>query len=421
MAKTLYSKEVSNMAKHHNLGTVISFEFIRTIKKPSFWAATLALPALLLAVFAIAFYSGKTGYENAEKLAKEKFSVVYKDDSGVVLDDIAAGVKAKKVDNKGQAIEDVKNQKVDAFFYYPKDTTKEKVEIYGKDAGLFDNGKYAAVAESILKLSANATIDDSQLISIAKGEIASETTTYTEDGEVSAGWMAAVPPLIFLVLFYFTVALLGNNLLNSTVEEKENRVTEMILTTLNPTNLIVGKLIATFMAGIVQAIVLVLPVVIAYLVLGSNAASANLPDLAMAQDLVIDPATMAIGLFIFIGGLLVFTGTLVALGAIMPTAKEAGQWFGIAILLMFIPFYILQVILSDPDQMVVSVFTYFPYTAPVTAMLRNAFGSLSAMEAAIVITGLLILGALIIRLAVRLFRYGAMEYGSKLSIKRLFQ
>lgn len=409
------------MAKHHNLGTVIGFEFIRTIKKPSFWAATLALPTLLIAVFAIAFYSSKAGYENTEKLAKEKFSIIYKDDSGIILDQIAAGVKAKKANDKERAIDDVKNQKVDAFFYYPKDTTKDKVEIYGKDAGLFDNGKYSAVAEQLLQLSANATIGDSQLISIAKGEMKSETVTYKEDGEVSAGWMAAIPPLIFLVIFYFTVAMLGNNLLNSTVEEKENRVTEMILTTLNPTDLIVGKLIATFLAGLVQAAVLIMPVIIAYLVLGNNATSANLPDLAIVNNFVIDPATMGIGLLIFIGGLLVFTGTLVALGAIMPTAKEAGQWFGIAILLMFIPFYILQVILSDPDQLVVKAFTYFPYTAPVTALLRNAFGSLSITEAAIVIGILIVLGTLVIRLAVRLFRYGAMEYSSKLSLRRLFK
>ena len=118
---------------------------------------------------------------------------------------------------------------------------------------------------------------------------------------------------------------------------------------------------------------------------------------------------------------MLFTGTLVAIGAIMPTAKEAGQWFGIAMIAMFIPFYIIQLILSDPEQYVVAVFTYFPFTAPVTAMLRNAFGTLSAMEATIVVATLLILGALIIRLAVRMFRYGAMEYSDRLSLKRIFK
>lgn len=409
------------MANHHNLGTVIAFEFIRTIKKPSFWAATLAFPILLIAIFAIVFYSNKATADSSDKLAEEKFSIIYKDDSGIVSSEIAAGMQAKKTDDKEQAIENVKKHNVDAFFYYPKNVTENAIEIYGKDAGLFDNGKYSAVAEQLLQLSANASIGSNQLVSVAKGQVSSDLTAFKENGEVSAGWMAAVPPLLFLVLFYFTIAMLGSSLLNSTVEEKENRVTEMILTTLNPTDLIIGKLVATFMAGIVQAMVVVLPVVIAYLVLGSNAASANLPDVAIIQDLAIDPVSMIIGLLLFIGGMLVFTGTLVAIGAIMPTAKEAGQWFGIAMIMMFLPFYIFSIILSDPEQLVVQVFTYFPFTAPVTALLRNAFGSLSTAEAAIVIGMLIILGALIIRLAVRLFRYGAMEYDGKLSLKRLFQ
>ena len=119
--------------------------------------------------------------------------------------------------------------------------------------------------------------------------------------------------------------------------------------------------------------------------------------------------------------MLLFTGTPVAFGAIMPTAKEAGQWFGIAMIMMFIPFYILQVILSNPSQIIVQIFTFFPYTSPVTAMLRNAFGTLDAVQASIVIATLMLLGVLIIRLAVKLFKYGAMEYSSKLSLKRIFK
>lgn len=408
------------MAKHHNLGTVIAFEFIRTIKKPSFWAATLAFPLLFIVIFGVAFYSGKAGSDNSAKLAKEKFSIEYKDDSGIIQQPYALAFKAKPVTDKERAIADVKAGKLDAFFYYPKEINKKKIEIHGKDTGLFNNGKYSAVAEQMLSLSAEQKIGNSTLVSTAKGNTTSDVVVYKADGKKAAGWLAAVPPLIFLVLFYFAIAMLGNNLLNSTVEEKENRVTEMILTTLNPTDLIVGKLLATFLAGIIQATVLITPVIVAYFILGSDAHLANLPNLDVVKDLVIDPQTMIIGLLIFIGGMMLFTGTLVAVGAVMPTAKEAGQFFGIAIMMMFIPFYIIMLILSDPKAMVVQAFTFFPYTAPVTAMLRNAFGSLDTTSAAIVITMLLILGYIIIHAAVYLFRYGAMEYSNRLSFKRIF-
>ena len=405
------------MKSWHNLSTVIGFEFWRTVKKPSFWIATLAFPLMFAVIIGIVYYSSKTSSDSSEKLAQEKFSIQYKDDSGVVLPVVADKLKAEKVYDKQQAIDDVKSGKVDAFFYYPANLDKAQIEVYGKDTGLFTNGKYSAVAEQMLKTSASATIANPKLIAVTQGAVTSNTTTYKKDGEVSAGWFAAIPPLLFLVFFYFTIAMLGNNLLNSTVEEKENRVTEMILTTLNPTVLIVGKLIATFMAGIVQAVVMVTPAIIAYFALGSDVL--NLPNANLLSQLVIDPTAMTIGALILVGGLMLFTGTLVAIGAIMPTAKEAGQYFGIAILLMFIPFYIIMLILSDPNALVVQIFTFFPYTAPVTALLRNAFGSLSVVDAAIVVSMLVALGTVIILLAVRLFRYGAMQYDGRLSLKTL--
>ncbi|WP_235423603.1 hypothetical protein [Pseudarthrobacter chlorophenolicus] len=67
------------------------------------------------------------------------------------------------------------------------------------------------------------------------------------------------------------------------------------------------------------------------------------------------------------------------------------------------------------------MFTYFPLTAPVTALLRNAFGTLSPLESGLVIAELPIVGILIFRLAVHLFRYGAIAYGKKRSIAGTFR
>ena len=405
------------MASRHNLSTVIGFEFWRTVKKPSFWIATLTFPLMFAVIIGIVYYSSKTSSDSSDKLAQEEFSITYKDDAGVIQPQIASAFKAKSVQTKEQGIEDVKSGDVDAFFYYPEGLDKQTVKAYGVDDGLFENGKYSAVAEQMLTASATSVINDPQLLAIAQGSVGVDTTTYKENGEKSAGWFAAAPALLFLVIFYFTIAMLGNNLLNSTVEEKENRVTEMILTTLNPTVLIVGKLVATFMAGILQAIVMLSPAIAAYFILGSEVV--NLPSADILAELVFDPIAITIGFLLLVGGLMLFTGTLVAIGAIMPTAKEAGQYFGIAIITIFIPFYIIMLILSDPEALVVQIFTFFPYTAPVTAMLRNAFGSLSVADAAIVIVTLFTLGTIIIMLAVRLFRYGAMQYDSRLSFKTL--
>lgn len=410
------------MTNRHNLGTVISFEFIRTIKKPSFWVATLAFPLFIVGLFGLIFYSNNQASKKSEELAKEKISIIYQDDSGIVSPEITSQLEARKVTDKQQAIADVRAQKIDAFFYYPKEISKESIEVYGKDTGLFNNNKYTAAAQNILSLSATNAVGNPDLVTIIKGKLPTKFTAYKENGEEAAGWLAAVPPLIFLVMFYLAIVMLGNNLLNSTIEEKENRVTEMILTTINPTNLIMGKMIATFLAGIVQAIVIITPIVIAYFVMRQGGgAGQGLPDAAMLQGLVIEPIPMLIGALIFLGGILLFAGSLMTIGAIMPTAKEASQWFTVVLLPMFIPFYIISFILSDPNSFLVRAFTYFPLTSPVTSMLRNAFGSMNAIEGVIVTAILIALGAIIIRLAVHLFRYGAMQYDSKLSLKGIFR
>ena len=73
--------------------------------------------------------------------------------------------------------------------------------------------------------------------------------------------------------------------------------------------------------------------------------------------------------------------------------------------------------MSDPHAVIVQVMTYFPYTAPVTAMLRNGLGSLSLLESCIVLVEVFGLGYVALRVAVRLFRYGSISYSSKLSVR----
>ena len=82
--------------------------------------------------------------------------------------------------------------------------------------------------------------------------------------------------------------------------------------------------------------------------------------------------------------------------------------------------HIVTMVVSDPGNIIVQIFTFFPFTAPVTAMLRNGFGSLNAVSAAVVVAELFVFGLLALRLAVHLFRYGSIEYSRKLSLRTAF-
>jgi ABC-2 type transport system permease protein len=393
----------------HNLSTVVGFEFVRTVRKRAFWAATLAIPVVLAIIFTLVYASNSALDESEEAQKQAQITFAYTDDSGLVSGAVAAAFGGHPADDPEQAVGAVRAGELDAYFAYPGDPAVDPVRVTGGDRGLFDNGAYEAVAEQLLVTSAQQRIGDPVLAVAAAGDVDVEATIY-QDGEVTGGFTDVLPPLVFLVVFFLVIILLSNQMLNSTLEEKENRVTEMVLTTVNPTTLILGKVIALFAVGAVQMLAFLTPVVIGYVFFRDRLA---LPDLDLSQ-VRLDPLTLGVSALLLIGGFVLFTGVLVAIGAIMPTAKDAGVVFGPLMALIFIPFYVVNLIISDPDALIVQVFTYFPLSAPVTAMLRNAFGTLPPVVAGVVIAELFVTGILVLRVAVHLFRYGSIAYSSRL-------
>lgn len=129
---------------------------------------------------------------------------------------------------------------------------------------------------------------------------------------------------------------------------------------------------------------------------------------------------MAIGFLLFLGGFLMFTGLLVAIGAIMPTVREAGVAFGAVVMSMFLPFYCAPLIASDPHGLASQLFTIFPLTSPVTALLRNCVGGLYWWETLCVLGILFGCGVAFLTLGVRLFRMGSVTYGVRLRLRKAF-
>lgn len=399
----------------HNLRTVVQFEFVRTVKKRRFWIATLAIPVLLGIVFALVFASSSSTQSRTEAQKSQTLEFSYTDASALIDPAIAKAMGGSVEKEPGTAVARVKAGSLNAYFSFPASVAKDPVLVFGTDQGIFKNGTYDAVAKQLVVLSAQEKVDSAELTAAVQGNFSTDTQTF-KDGQVSGGLATVVPPLLFLVLFYVVIILLANQMLASTLEEKENRVTEMILTTLNPTTLVVGKVISLFLVGALQALVFAAPMVLGYVFFHEQLA---MPDFDLS-NLKFQFLPMLVGALLFTGGFILFTGVLVGIGAVMPTAKDASTVFAPVMIMMFIPFYIVTMVVSDPGSVIVQIFTFFPFTAPITAMLRNAFGSLSGVSAAIVIAELFVFGVIALRVAVHLFRYGSIEYSRKLSLRTAF-
>lgn len=401
------------MSKMHNLGTVFKFETIRVLKKPTFWLMALGFPLMFAALYGIVFWSQITTMQAAKELEKQEFSLAVTDDSKLVRPELLMAAKTKTVESKEAGINDVKNGKIDAYIYFPKDIGKQKVEVYGKDVGLFQNGKYGAVAQSLLSQSVASSVSQAQ-VAILQNKVQVSSTTYL-DGKEHGGINEMIAPGLFLVIFFMLITFFGNQMLTSSTEEKENRTVEMLLTMVKTDTLITGKILSLMVLALIQMLVIILPVAAGYLAFGSKLQLPNM-DLSL---LVFDPVRIGLALVIFLASFMMFTGMLVTLGAMMPTAKEANQWFGLVIMLIFGPFYGITAFVSFPDSPFVKFLSLFPFTAPIPLLLRNAVGNLPAWEGLLGVALLIVAAVFVLWLAVRVFRYGAMSYDSKLSLSAL--
>lgn len=400
----------------HNLSTVIRFEIVRALKKKSFWILAISFPLMFAAIFGIIFLSNKATDDAAEKLKNQSFSIAITDESKLVKPQLIAAAKATEIksSDKQLAINRVKNGQLDAYIYYPKNLDQQSVEVYGKDVGIFDNGRYSSLANSLLSASVQSGVDPA-IQKIIQGKISSTSTVY-RDGKVHDSIQEMILPGVFLILFYFLITFFGNQMLTSTTEEKENRVIEMILTTIEARTLIIGKIISLIVLAIIQGLLIVLPVLTGYLLFHNQL---KLPSVDLSS-LPIDPLRIGIGFLVFVSSFMLFTGLLVAIGAAVPTAKEANSFFGIVMILLFGPLYAITMFISIPDSPLVKFLSLFPLTSPIPLMLRNAAGNLGVSEAIIGIAILIISATIIMAIAVRIFRFGALEYSRKLSAKEIF-
>ncbi len=397
----------------HNLSTVITFEVIRVLKKKSFWAMVFGFPIMIGAVFGIVFLSNNATRDAADKLKEQTFSIAITDDSHLLSPQITSAFHAKMT-TKEAGISAVKNGTVDAYFYYPADVSAHHIEIYGKNVGLFENGRYSSVALALLSQSVQNTVSP-QIRTVLQNAAASDTTIY-RDGRAYDPFKEMILPGIFLVLFYVLMSFFAGQALTSTTEEKENRVIEMILTTIEARTLIIGKIISLIVLMLIQGVLVVAPVLIGYLLFRDQL---NLPNIDLS-GLPVDWARIGIAAVIFILSFAFFTGVLVLIGATMPTAREANQFMGFVMIALYGPLYAVSLFISMPDAPIVRFLSLFPLTSPIPLLMRNAAGNLQPWEIAVGALILLTSSIFVLILAVRVFRFGALEYSRKVSLKEMF-
>ena len=206
-----------------------------------------------------------------------------------------------------------------------------------------------------------------------------------------------IVPLVFGFILAVGIFTAGSYLLQGLGEEKESRILESLLALVTPDELLAGKLIGLGSAALVLVLI--------WGSLGSVSIATQAANLAVA------PTTYLIAVFYFLVGYFFFASFMLGIGSLVSTYQEANQWAAMISLSAMFPFFLLSAIVDQPHGPLAVVLSLFPWTAPVTMMMRLPSGGVPAWQLALSMSMLLISAILMLRLSARVFRIGLLLYG----------
>ena len=386
------------------LWTVTKFEFIRQIKKPSFWATIILIPAMVIGMFVISMLVSSSN-ASTDPSINEDTKVAITDEAGILPKEFPMLANGSKEDE----IKKVVDGETDLYFYIPADFKEgKKVDFYHVSEGLELFNMDGQAIKAILKQAVSSKFSDLD-VTVLTGGFDVTDNKLTTNGEESKALGRAVIPLTILVIFFFFVTLFGGRLLMTVVEEKENRISEMILTSVSTKHLIVGKIFSMMLLGLIQIATLIIPLIVMLIIYKDN----QIVSMVLSQ-IVIDPITIITNLALLAFSTFLTTGFLTYIGTITPTAKDASQFIGPVIIGVVFPLYFMSAFMATEPSGFVYFLTYFPLSAPTALMLRSAFGTLTTPELLIGLAEIAILSVIVIRFTVRSFQRNAINFGMAL-------
>ncbi len=381
------------------ISKVFKFEFLRQAKKPAFWVAALLIPIFIVGFYLIIFLTTANNTEEAKVSDDTKIAIT--DEAGVFSSDYPLLVKG----DKEEGIEMVKDGDTDLYFYIPKDFLETKrVEFYHISEGMEIFNNDGEIIRMLMAEDASKRIDDLDTLALTKTYEVHDNKLNHDGTESNAVGKAIVPFFIGVVFFLF-VALCGNRFLMIVVEEKENRISEMILTTVSSKHLVIGKMLAMLALGAIQIAVIVVPVFVLVFLNRDN------PLISSILSIIeLDPLTIVMSIILFIASVLFYSGGCTLIGSMVPTAREASSFIGPAIVLMVLPLYFMQMFMMTEPNMMVQIMTYFPITAPIALVLRSGFGTITMPEYCIGIAIVIVFSVLAIYYAIKTFQKNAINF-----------
>lgn len=431
------------------ISLIIKREFVAKVRNKSFIVMTFLSPLLFVGIAAF------VGYLSSVKADTKRIAI--HDESGLFVDEfLSLNKKDAEVQYSDLTQIDIKILKdslaVDLYeglLYIPKVAQQKELEskiqfISNESPSLFfiDNVQDVIAKKLTKENYQNADLDT---LAIKNAQAQVNIGVAKASGEESLKGLNEIKIAIggaFGYLIMMFIIIYGNMVMRSVIEEKTNRIVEIIISSVKPFQLMMGKIIGTSLAGLLQffiwAIIGLLLMVAASTFFGVDASpAAKIPasvvkaahqEFATTAQMYIRElwglpiATILISFVIyFIGGYFLYSSFYASIGAAVDNETDSQQFLLPIIMPLVLAVYIgFFTVINDPHGTVATVFSMIPLTSPIVMLMRIPFG-VPLWQLALSITILFGTFFFVVWFAAKIYRVGILMYGKKPSWKELYK
>lgn len=421
---------------------IIQREFLKRVRTKGFIILTITMPFIMAALVFVPLWL--SSIENDEQ---QKVAVI--DPTGVYAKALKASksfaFSAQPVITEEMRSED---SPYDAVVAISGDLVKNngKVTIYshkeipGNLLDYIQSKLNETVQKQKLEATGIAGLD--KIIDDVQRDVNMKTVKWSKEGDeqASSTYVAIIVGGIFTLLIYIFVITYGGMVMQSVIEEKTNRIIELLVSSVKPFQLMMGKIIGVMLVGIAQMALwgVMLSIIMTVASVGFDVSQAQSiaagqpmpsPTMNMSQDTqelltaIVNLPYAEIGLMfiiMFVGGYLLYSSFFAATGASINEQEDANQFVVPITMITLFGLYAAMYSIENTDGPLAFWASLFPLTSPIVMMIRIPFG-VPLWQELLSIALLYASAFLMIWIGGKIYRVGILMYGKKPSIKEIIK
>lgn len=431
----------------NHLPLIIKREYLTKVRNKSFILMTFLSPLIMIGLFFFVGYLSSVNNDTVRSIyvldetdfLSESFKTneqtVYNHLSEIDLE--TAKTLTKQEDSYG--LLHIPNSSLE--------TVSSSIQFYSEESPSlsFISSLESKIENKLSELKLQNDGVDLALIKASKTSV--EINQETFEG-VKTSKVGSVIKLIFggaagYLLFMFII-IYGNMIMRSVIEEKTSRIIEVIISSVKPIQLMLGKIIGTSLAGITQFAIWLLLGAVMFIAASSifgmdlsqtqtsqqdmvNQALSNPESANKFQMMVGEISALPLGnlvvafILFFIGGYLLYSSLYAAIGAAVDNETDTQQFMIPVLMPLILGVYVgVFTVVEDPHGTISTVFSFIPFTSPVVMLMRIPFG-VPLWQQIVSLLILIVTFIFTVWFAAKIYRVGILMYGKKPSYKELFK